>query len=51
MQPSVVQSAVWELVSGTGRFEGLRGGGSLVARFVSKDPDQGRETFTGTVGK
>jgi hypothetical protein len=51
MQPSVVQSAVWEIASGTGRFEGLRGGGSMVARFVSKDPDKGRETFTGTVGK
>ena len=45
------QSAVWEIVSGTGRFEGLRGGGSMVARFESKDPDKGRETFTGTVGE
>jgi hypothetical protein len=51
MQPSAVQSAVWEIVSGTGRFEGLRGGGSMVATFESEDPDKGRETFTGTVGE
>jgi hypothetical protein len=50
MQPSLVQSAVWEVVTGTGHFEGLRGGGSMVARFESADPDEGRETFTGTVG-
>jgi hypothetical protein len=50
-QPSLVQSAVWEVVGGTGRFEGLRGGGSMVARFESDDPDTGREIFTGTLGK
>ena len=50
-QPSLVQSAVWEVVSGTGTFEGLRGGGSMVAKFQSDDPDTGRETFTGTLGK
>jgi hypothetical protein len=32
-QPSLVQSAVWEIASGTGRFERLRGGGSMVAKF------------------
>lgn len=48
-QPSLVQGDVWEVVSGTGRYKGLRGGGSMVARFGSDDPDQGRETFTGTV--
>jgi len=50
-QPSRVQGGVWEVVSGTGRFKGLRGGGSMVAKFGSDDPDTGRETFTGTVGK
>jgi hypothetical protein len=50
-QPSLVQGAVWEVVGGTGRFEGLRGGGSMVARFESDDPDTGREIFTGTLGK
>jgi hypothetical protein len=38
-------------VRGTGRFEGLRGGGSMVAKFESDNPDSGREIFTGTVGK
>ena len=50
-QPSLVQGGVWEVVSGTGRFQGLRGGGSMVAQFESDDPDAGREIFTGTVGK
>ena len=50
-QPSLVQGSVWEVVSGTGRFEGLRGGGSMVAKFESDDPDVGREVFAGTVGK
>jgi hypothetical protein len=50
-QPSLVQGSVWEVVSGTGRYKGLHGGGSMVARFESDDPDAGRETFTGMVGK
>ena len=50
-QPSLVQGSVWEVVSGTGSFEGLRGGGSMVAKFDSGNPDVGREIFTGTVGK
>jgi hypothetical protein len=50
-QHGVVQGAVWEVVSGTGSFEGLRGGGSMVAKFESDNPDGGREIFTGTVGK
>jgi len=50
-QPSRVQSAVWEVVRGTGSLQGLRGGGSMVARFDRDDPDRGRETFTGTVGR
>lgn len=49
-QPSPVQNAIWEVVRGSGRFEGLRGGGSMVVRF-SGDPEIGRETFTGAVGK
>jgi hypothetical protein len=38
-------------MSGTGSLKGLRGGGSMVAKFVSDNPDTGREIFTGTVGK
>ncbi len=37
-QPSLVQSAVWEVVRGTGTFEGLRGGSTMVAKFESDDP-------------
>ena len=50
-QHSLVQSAVWEVVSATGGSRGLRGGGSMVARFEGENPDKGGETFTGTVGQ
>lgn len=50
-QVSLVQGAEWEVVSGTGSFEALRGGGSMVAVFSDDDPDSGREIFTGIVGK
>jgi hypothetical protein len=50
-QPTLVQGNVWEIVSGTRRFKGLRGGGSMVAKFENDDPDRGREFFTGTVGR
>lgn len=49
-QPSLIQGAVWEVVSGTGGFRGLRGGGSMVAKFDSDNPGTGHEIFTGTVG-
>lgn len=48
-QFSLVQSSDWEVVSGTGSYATLRGGGSMVAAFQSDDPDSGREVFTGTV--
>src|SRR3954453_19874336 len=48
-QPSLVQSAAWEVVDATGDLEGLRGGGWMVAVFESDDPDAGTETFAGTV--
>ena len=48
-QHSLVQSSEWKVVDGTGTFEGLTGGGSMVAAFESDDPDAGREIFTGTV--
>ena|SRR5215207_1159087 len=51
MQRSAVQSAVWEVVSGTGSFAGLRGGGSMVARSESEASENLRETFTGTIGR
>ncbi|MBA3232844.1 MAG: hypothetical protein H0T17_02690 [Propionibacteriales bacterium] len=50
-QPSLVQGALWEVVRGTGSFKGLRGGGSMVAKFERDNPDSGREVFTGTVGE
>jgi hypothetical protein len=49
IQHSLVQSAEWVVVSGTGRYKDLRGGGWMVARF--KNPEQGGETFTGTVSE
>jgi hypothetical protein len=50
-QRSLVQGGAWEIVKGTGRFKGLRGGGSMVARFEEDDPEGGREIFTGTVSR
>jgi hypothetical protein len=48
-QRSLVQSSPWEVVSGTGRFATLSGGGTMAAAFSDDDPDVGREVFTGTV--
>jgi hypothetical protein len=48
-QRALVQSSEWRVVSGTGEFEGLRGGGFMVASFETDDPDVGRELFAGTV--
>ena|SRR5690349_22445523 len=50
-QQSAVQGAEWRIVSGSGRFKGLHGGGSMVAKFDLDDLDSGREIFTGTVGR
>jgi hypothetical protein len=50
-QRSLVQGAAWEVVSGTGSWAGLHGGGSMVAVFEKDDPDRGREIFTGTIGE
>jgi hypothetical protein len=51
IQRSRVQGASWQVASGTGSFDGLRGGGSMVDIFEEDDPDRGREIFTGTVGE
>jgi hypothetical protein len=48
--PSLKQSSDWEVVKGSGRFEGLSGGGRMRAVFESKG-GEGRETFTGTVSR
>ena len=52
-QRSLVQSSKWEVVTGSGSFKGLHGGGWMVAKFGSKDPEKSTpadgETFTGTV--
>ena len=45
-----IQSGSWKVVSGNGRFEGLRGHGWMVVRPQEGAPPEGRETFTGTVG-
>ena len=47
-EPSLKQSSDWEVVNGSGRFEGLSGGGRMTAVFDSKG-GEGRETFTGTI--
>ena len=47
-QRSLKQSSSWEVVEGTGDYEGLTGGGEMEAVFESK-AGEGRETFTGTV--
>lgn len=49
-QPGLVQRSKWHAVSGSGRFDGPRGGGSVVARWDSEGASRGRETFTGRVG-
>lgn len=47
------QRSAWTIVTGSGRFEGARGHGTMVVRFekisASGEFDEGRETFTGTV--
>ena len=48
--PSLKQSSDWRVVKGSGRFEGLSGGGRMRAVFESKG-GEGRETFTGTVSR
>ncbi len=49
-QPSRVLRMAWEVMNGTGEFEGATGGGQMVARFEKGEPPTpGRETFTGTV--
>lgn len=49
--PTRVQGGPWNVVSGTGSFAGLRGGGSVVAVFDSDGADTGREVFAGQVGR
>jgi hypothetical protein len=46
--PSLDQTADWEVVNGSGSFEGLSGGGRMRAVFESRG-GEGQETFTGTV--
>jgi hypothetical protein len=48
-QRSLVQSSDWKVVSASGDFKGLDGGGWMVANFGGDDPEKGGETFTGTV--
>jgi hypothetical protein len=49
-QPTRVVRMDWEVMNGTGEFEGATGGGRVVARFEKGEPPTpGQETFTGTV--
>ena len=50
-QRSLVQGSAWTVLEGTGKYEGLRGGGSMVVRFSDDNPDVGGETFVGIIGK
>ena len=43
------QRGPWKVVTGSGEFAGLRGGGQMTVRFTSSESDEARETFTGTV--
>jgi hypothetical protein len=47
-EPSERQSSDWEVVNGTGRFEGLGGGGRMWAVF-KPNGTEGREIFVGSV--
>ena len=49
-QPSFVQGAPWVIAGSTGSYNGLHGGGSMVAAFPKDPHARGREIFTGTVG-
>jgi hypothetical protein len=42
------QSGRWTLIGATGSFAGLKGGGTMFARFQPHGP-MGNETFTGTL--
>lgn len=48
MQVSEIQSSSWQVIDGSGRYEGFRGQGWMVARF-DDGSGKGRETITGTV--
>jgi hypothetical protein len=46
------QAGPWRVVSGTGAYKGLQGGGEMKTTYDrggGKHPTKGRETFTGTV--
>jgi hypothetical protein len=45
------QRGPWKTVSGTGAYEGMRGGGDLKATFEPGSNKKGRETFTGKVDR
>jgi len=46
----LTQSGPWQVVSGTGAFEGMEGDGEMEIRYEAHtQATEGRETFTGTV--
>ena len=46
----LTQSGPWHIVSGTGAFEGLQGGGQMQVKYErGTHGSKGRETFTGSV--
>ncbi len=46
---SRTQAGPWAVRSGTGAYEGLRGGGRMKVTFDAGSGSKGRETFTGRV--
>ncbi len=46
-----MQRGPWAIRSGTGAYEGLRGGGRMKVTFEPGSGTNGRETFTGTVAR
>jgi hypothetical protein len=47
--PGLVQSSAWEVVSGSGSYNGVRGRGWMVVRFAGGSSEEGQETFAGTI--
>jgi hypothetical protein len=47
--PGLIQSSPWEVLSGTGRYKGIRGRGWMVVRFEGGSSERGQETFVGTI--
>ncbi len=45
----LVQTSVWRILDGTGRYEGAVGDGRMIVQFEDGQPPRGVETFVGLV--